>query len=99
MTFIYKTTVTPPRSQVVDSEAEEAMTELPIDQQTLLEAVAQAMAMRSAEHRAEYEQGLAALREKIAKLEGQIDVLMSLTQGKGQIIDLPPLPARKRHVA
>ena len=99
MTFIYKTTVTPPRSQVVDSEAEEAMTDLPIDQQTLLEAVAQAMAMRSAEHRAEYEQELAALREKIAKLEGQIEVLMSLTQGKGQIIDLPPLPARKRHVA
>ena len=98
MTFIYKTT-TPPRSQVVDSEAEEAMTDLPIDQQTLLEAVAQAMAMRSAEHRAEYEQELAALREKIAKLEGQIDVLMSLTQGKEQIIDLPPLPTRKRHVA
>ena len=99
MTFIYKTTVTPPRSQVVDSETEEAMTDLPIDQQTLLEAVAQAMAMRSAEHRAEYEQELSALREKIAKLEGQIDVLMSLMQGKGQIIDLPPLPARKRHVA
>ena len=57
------------------------------------------MAMRSAEHRAEYEQELAALREKIAMLEGKVDVLMSLMQGKGQIIDLPPLPARKRHVA
>ena len=76
-----------------------AMTDLPIYQQTLLEAVAQAMAMRSAEHRAEYEQELAALREKIAMLEGKVDVLMSLMQGKGQIIDLPPLPARKRHVA
>jgi hypothetical protein len=75
------------------------LTDLPIDQQTLLEAVAQAMAMRSAEHRAEYEQELAALREKIAKLEGQIDVLMSLMQGKGQIIDLPSLPARNHHVA
>ena len=99
MTFIYKTTVTPPRSQVVDSEAEEDMTDLLIDQQTLLEAVAQAIAMRAAEHRAEYEQELAALREKIATLEGQIDVLLSLMQGKGQIIDLPPLPTRKRHVA
>ena len=58
------------------------MTDLPIDQQILLEAVAEAMATRSAEHRAEYEQELAALREKIAKLEGQIDVLMSLMQGK-----------------
>jgi hypothetical protein len=99
MTFIYKTTVTPPRSQVVDSEAEETFAALPVDQQILVDAVSQAMGMLSAEHRVEYEQELAALREKIAKLEGQIDVLMSLMQGKGQIIDLPPLPARKRHVA
>jgi hypothetical protein len=91
MTFIYKTTVTLSRSQVVDSEAEEATTDLPIDQQTLLEAVAQAMAMRSAEHRAEYEQELAALREKIAGLEGKVDALMSLMQGR-QLVDLPPPP-------
>jgi hypothetical protein len=89
---IYKTTVTPPWSKVSDSEAEEAFAALPIDDQMLVDAVSQAMGMLSAEHRA-------ALREKIAKLEGQIDVLMSLLQGKGQIIDLPPLPTRKRHVA
>ena len=96
---IYKTTVTPPWSKVSDSEAEEAFAALPVDQQILVDAVSQAMGMLSAEHRVEYEQELAALREKIAKLEGQLDVLASLMQGKGQIIDLPPLPARKRHVA
>ena len=57
------------------------------------------MGILAAEERKNREHEVSALREKIAMLEGQIDVLMSLMQGKGQIIDLPPLPARKRHVA
>jgi hypothetical protein len=29
---------------------------------------------------------------RIARLEGRVEVLMSLLQGKGQVVDLPPLP-------
>jgi hypothetical protein len=67
--------------------------------QRLLEAIGDTMGMLAAEQRKEREQEFDAMRQKIATLEGRVDVLMSLIQGKGQIIDLPPLPARKRHVA
>jgi hypothetical protein len=29
---------------------------------------------------------------RLARLEGRIDVLMSMMQGKGQVVDPPPLP-------
>jgi hypothetical protein len=88
MSVVFKTTVTP-SAPVVDREA---MAAVPIDQQTLLNALGDAMGMLAAEQRGEREQEFGAMRQKIATLEGKVDALMSLMQGKGQLIDLPPLP-------
>jgi hypothetical protein len=88
MSIVFKTTITP-SAPVVDHEAMAAM---PIDEQTLLEALGDAMGMLAAKQRREWEQEFGAMRQKIANLEGRIDVLVSLTQGKGQAVDLPPLP-------
>ena len=32
------------------------------------------------------------LEVRIARLEGRVEALMSMMQGKGQLVDLPPLP-------
>jgi hypothetical protein len=97
MSVVFKTTVNRPSALVVDREAVAA---IPIDQQALLNALGDAMGILAAEERKDREHEVGELREKIATLEGRLDVLMSLMmEGKGQIIDLPPLPARKLHVA
>jgi hypothetical protein len=88
MSVVFKTTVTP-STPVFDREAKEAV---PVDQQTLLEALGDAMGVLAAEQRKEREREASALRERIAAIEGKVDALMSLMQGKGQVIDLPPLP-------
>ena len=104
MNFLYKTTVNPPTKREVNSDAgdtfltyppdygAEAAAAVPIDQQTLLEAPGDVMGMLAAEQRREREREVSALREKIATLEGKVDALMALMQGKGQLVDLPPLP-------
>jgi len=55
MALIYKTAVTPPRSQVVDSEAEEAFAALSVDQQTMIDATSLAMAALASEEREQRE--------------------------------------------
>jgi hypothetical protein len=112
MSLVFKTTVNSPSTHVTDRDAEDAliarastytgeeMAGVPIDQLRLLEAIGDTMGMLAAEQRKEREQEFGAMRQKIATLEGRVDVLMSLMmEGRGQIIDLPPLPTRKRHVA
>jgi hypothetical protein len=103
MSVIFKTTINSPSKHLVDRNADEMFDEAaataPSEQQILLDALGDAMGMLAAEQRKEREQEASALREKIAMLEGRVDVLMRLMEGKGQIIDLPPLPARRRHVA
>jgi hypothetical protein len=88
MSLVFKTTVTP-STHVVDREA---MAAVPVDQQALLNALGDAMGVLAAEQRTEREREASALRERIAAIEGKVDALMSLMQGKGQVIDLPPLP-------
>ena len=68
------------------------MAALPVDQQALLNALGDAMGVLAAEQRKEREREASALRERIAAIEGKVDALMSLMQGKGQLVDLPPLP-------
>jgi hypothetical protein len=104
MSVVFKTTVNSPSTHVVDCDAGdtfvtrasvhngEAVTAVPIDQQALLNALGDAMGMLAAEERKEREQQVSELREKTAALEGKVEVLLSLIQGKGQIIDLPALP-------
>jgi hypothetical protein len=89
MSVVFKTTVNPPSTHVVDREA---MAALPIDQQTLLNALGDAMGVIAAEQRMEREQQVTELRERIAAIEAKVEVLLSLMQGKSQVIDLPPLP-------
>ena len=85
MSVVFKTTVNRSSALMADRDA---MAVLPID----LEALGDVMGTLAAEQRREHEREASALREKIAKLEGKVDVLMSLMQGKAQIVDLPPLP-------
>ena len=89
MSVVFKTTVNSASALAVDRDA---MAALPIDQQILLEALGDAMAVLAADERREREQQISDLREKTAALEGRVDALMSLMQGKGQVVDLPPLP-------
>ena len=89
MSVVFKTTVNRPSALVIDREA---MAAVPIDQQALLNALGDAMGILAAEQRKEREQQVSELRERIAAIEGKVEVLMSLMQGKGQVIDLPPLP-------
>ena len=96
MTLIYKTAVTPPRSQVVDSEVEEAFAALPVDQQTMIDATSLAMAALASEEREQREKEVSALRERIAELEGKVSVLTALIENKAAI-DLPRW--LKKHVA
>jgi hypothetical protein len=103
MSVVFKTTVNSPSALAVDCIARdrfvtpapvhsgEAASPLPIDQ-TLLEAIGDAMAVLAADERKEREQQISELREKAAMLGGRVDALMSLMRGKGQVIDLPPLP-------
>ena len=58
----------------------------------MLEAVAEELVEHLGEERDERERQISELQVKIARLEGQVDGLMALLQGKGQIVDLPPLP-------
>lgn len=95
MTLIYKTTVTPPRSDVV---AEAAFAALPTDQQAMIDGLCIAMNTLLAEESARRERDLDALRERCTGLQSQIDMLRSLVEIKSAVIDLPPLP-RKRNVA
>jgi hypothetical protein len=110
MSVVFKTTVNTPSRHVVDRKADtfvtlgpiysgDAAAAAPIDEHILLDALGDAMGMIAAEQRMEREHEANALREKIATLEGKVDVLVRLMEGKSVIIDLPALPARMRHVA
>lgn len=89
MSVVFKTTVNRPSGLVIDREA---MAGVPIDQQTLLNALGDAMGILAAEQRMEREQQVTELRERIAAIEAKVEVLLSLMQGRSQVIDLPPLP-------
>ena len=94
------------RQHVVDGEGDE-MAALPIDLDTLLDAVGQALGMSAGEEREQREREVGALRDrvvslegKVASLEGKIDVVLTLLSKGGEVIDLPsPLPRKSPRVA
>jgi hypothetical protein len=86
MNIIYKTTVTP--SQTEDT-TQAAIADI---NPAFVNAVGDVMAELAAEEREERELQVGGLREKVAKLEGQIEMLSALLQGKAPVVDLPPLP-------
>lgn len=86
MSVVFKITVNRPSALVIDREA---MAAVPSDQQTLLNALGDAMGILAAEERKNREHEVSALREKIAMIEGKVDVLMSLMEANRRIIDLP----------
>jgi hypothetical protein len=90
--LIHKTTVTPVEAEDTVSVGD-AVPATPIDQQTLLDALGDAIGMRAALERQERELQIAELRTEMALLRGKVEVLTGLMQGRAPPpIDLPPLP-------
>jgi hypothetical protein len=90
MRIIHKTTFNPVVSPSGDAEPENTL--VTASEKAILEAVADGTVELLGEERDEREQQISELQLKIARLEGQVESLMALLQGKGQVVDLPPLP-------